>query len=119
MRPFKSFLAAEMEDYLRYRRKSLGYKKGPVRSHLLTFDDYLRKTEADRHFFKPDFFLEMRAALTQETRSINAIFSSIRGFFHFLAGRGYVDHNPLQDIPRLKKTSLCPLFSLPIKSTCC
>ncbi len=113
MRPFKSFLASEMEDYLRYRRKSLGYKKGSVLSHLLTFDDYLRKTEADRHSFTPDFFLEMRAALTQETRSINAIFSSIRGFFHFLAGRGYVDHNPLQDVPRLKKNVVVPFVFSP------
>ena len=113
MRPFKSFLASEMEDYLQYRSKSLGYKKGPVRSHLLTFDDYLVKTETDRHSFTPDFFLEMRAELTQETRSINAIFSSIRGFFHFLAGRGYVDHNPLLDIPRLKKNVIVPFVFFP------
>ena len=107
MRPFKSFLASEMEDYLQYR-KSLGYKTMPAHSYLLTFDDYLVKTEADWHSFSPSFFLGMRAGLTMETRGINAIFSLIRGFFHFLVGRGYVDHNPLRDIPRLKKNVVVP-----------
>ena len=86
MRPFKSFLASKIEHYLQYRIKSLGYKEMPSRYHLLKFDDYLRKTEAGWHSFTPSFFLEMRAGLTLEARGINAIFSSIRGFFHFLAG---------------------------------
>ena len=112
MRPFKSFLASLMEDYLQYR-KSLGYKTMPGKSYLLKFDDYLRKTEAGWHSFTPSFFLEMRAGLTMEARGINAIFSSIRGFFHFLAGRGYVDHNPLRDIPRLKKNVVVPFVFSP------
>jgi len=112
MRPFKSFLASEMEDYLQYR-KSLGYKTMPGHSYLLTFDDYLVKTEADWHSFTPSFFLGMRVGLTMETRGINAIFSLIRGFFHFLVGRGYVDHNPLQDIPRLKKNVIVPFVFSP------
>ena len=112
MRPFKSFLASEMEDYLQYR-KSLGYKTMPAYSYLLTFDEYLVKTEADWHSFTPSFFLGMRAGLTMETRGINAIFSLIRGFFHFLVGRGYVDHNPLRDIPRLKKNVIVPFVFSP------
>jgi len=112
MRPFKSFLASEMEDYLQYRN-SLGYKTMPGHSYLLTFDDYLVKTKADWHFFSPSFFLGMRAELTMETRGINAIFSLIRGFFYFLVGRGYVDHNPLQDIPRLKKNVIVPFVFSP------
>jgi len=112
MRPFKSFLASEIETYVQYR-KSLGYKTMPAKSYLLTFDDYLAKTEADWHSFTPDFFLEMRAGLTMETRGINAIFSSIRGLFHFLVGRGYVDHNPLRDIPRLKKNVIVPFVFSP------
>ena len=113
MRPFKSFLVSEIEHYLQYRIKSLGYKEMPARYHLLVFDDYLQKTEAGWHSFTPSFFLEMRARLTLETRSINAIFSSIRGFFHFLAGRGHVDHNPLRDIPRLKKNVVVPFVFSP------
>ena len=112
MRPFKSFLASEIEAYVQYR-KSLGYKTMPAKSHLLTLDDYLRKTDADWDSFKPAFFLEMRAGLTMETRSINGIFSSIRGFFHFLVGRGYVDHNPLRDIPKLKKNVIVPFVFSP------
>ena len=112
MRPFKSFLASEIEDYLQYR-KSLGYKTLPARSYLLTFDDYLAKTEADWHSFTPSFFLKMRTGLTMEARGINAIFSLIRGFFHFLVGRGYVDHNPLRDIPRIKKNVVVPFVFSP------
>ena len=112
MRPFKSFLAAEMEAYLQYR-ESLGYKAMPAHSHLLTFDDYLAKTEADRHSFAPSFFLQMRAELKTEARTTNAVFSSIRGFFRFLAGRGYVDHNPLCDIPPLKENTIVPFVFSP------
>jgi len=112
MRPFKSFLAAEMEAYLQYR-KSLGYKAMPAHSHLLAFDDYLVKTEADRHPFTPSFFLEMRAELKNEARTINGIFCSIRGFFHYLAGRGNVNHNPLRDIPPLKENAIVPFVFSP------
>lgn len=112
MRPFKSFLADEMEAYLQYR-KSIGYKRMPGHSYLLVFDDYLLKTKADRHSFTPSFFLEMRAELKIEARSINALFSSIRGFFGFLAGRGYLDHNPLKDIPPLKENAIVPFVFSP------
>jgi integrase/recombinase XerD len=112
MRPFESFLAAEMEAYLHYR-KSLGYGIMPAKSHLLTLDDYLANTEVDWGSFKPAFFLEMRSKLTMEARSINSIFSSIRGFFHFLAGRGYLDHNPLRDIPPLKENVIVPFVFSP------
>jgi len=112
MRPFKSFLAGEMEAYLQYR-KSLGYKAMPAHSHLLAFDDYLAKTEAGRHSLMPSFFLEMRAELKNEARTINGIFCSIRGFFHYLAGRGYVDRNPLSDIPPLKENAIVPFVFSP------
>lgn len=45
MRPFKSFLADQMEAYVQHR-KSLGYKTMPARSHLLKLDDYILKTGA-------------------------------------------------------------------------
>ena len=112
MRPFESFLAPEIEAYVQHR-KSLGYKTMPAKSHLLTLDDYLTKTKADWDNFKLAFFLEMRAGLTLETRSINGMFCSIRGLFHFLVGRGYVDHNPLRDIPKLKENVIVPFVFSP------
>ena len=113
MRPFKSFLASEIEDYLQYR-KSLGYKTLPARSYLLTFDDYLAKTEADWHSFTPSFFLKMRTGLTMEARGYQRHFFLDSGaFFHFLVGRGYVDHNPLRDIPRIKKNVVVPFVFSP------
>ncbi|MBC8392750.1 MAG: tyrosine-type recombinase/integrase [Deltaproteobacteria bacterium] len=112
MKPFESFLATEIEAYLNYR-KSLGYEIMPAKSHLLTFDGYLAKTEADWDSLKPAFFLEMRVRLTMEARSINSVFSSIRGLFRFLAGRGYLAHNPLSDIPPLKENVIVPFVFSP------
>ena len=41
------------------------------------------------------------------------MFCSIRGLFHFLVGRGYVDHNPLRDIPKLKENVIVPFVFSP------
>ena len=76
MKPFESFLAAQLEEYLSYR-KSLGYLIMPARSHLLTFDRYLREIGADWDIFQPAFFLEMRARVSVESRTVNAILSSV------------------------------------------
>ena len=102
----------KLKAYVQYR-KSLGYKTMPAKSHLVSLDDYLKKTEACLGNLEPAFFLEMRAGLTLETRSINGMFCSIRGFFHFLVGRGYVEHNPLQDIPKLKENVIVPFVFSP------
>lgn len=55
----------------------------------------------------------MRADLKNEARSINLIFCSIRGFFRYLVGRGYVGHNPLRDIPPLKENAIVPFVFPP------
>ncbi|MBW1799055.1 MAG: hypothetical protein JRJ21_11865 [Deltaproteobacteria bacterium] len=117
MKNFESFLAPQLQEYLLYRQ-NLGYSIRVSRAYLLIFDQYLRKTNADWGSLQPFFFLEMRANLDMESRSVNRVFSSVRVFFHFLLRREQVRENPLQDIPPLKENgrqSSC--FKLFVKGT--
>jgi integrase/recombinase XerD len=112
MKPFESFLASQLNAYLAYR-ESLGYTCLPSRAHLLIFDRYLRQTGADWNSLQPAFFLEMRARLTMESRSVNRVLSSARVFFYFLVRRGEMAHNPLRDIPPLKENTIVPFVFSP------
>ncbi|MBW1824042.1 MAG: tyrosine-type recombinase/integrase [Deltaproteobacteria bacterium] len=112
MKNFESFLAPQLDEYLAYR-KSLGFRIDITRHRLLIFDQYLRRTNAEWDSFQPFFFLEMRAHLDNESRSINRIISSIRVFFKFLLRREYVTENPLQDIPPLKENNIVPFVFSP------
>jgi len=112
MKNFESFLASQLNEYLSYRQ-SLGYSTKVSRSHLLVFDRYLRQTNADWGSLQPFFFLEMRANLQMEPRSLNRVLSSVRVFFNFLLRREYVRENPLRDIPPLKENRIIPFVHLP------
>jgi len=111
MKPFESFLAPEIEKYLRYR-KSLGFAPHPTTSHLKTFDRYLARRKPEPTLLPPSFFLELRADLPLESRSVNSILSTVRGFFRYLVRQGVYGANPVEDIPRLPKNEIIPfLFS--------
>jgi site-specific recombinase XerD len=112
MKNFESFLAPQLDAYLDYRQ-SLGYRIDITRYHLQVFDQYLRKANADWDCLHPFFFLEMRAHLKSESRSINRVISSVRVFFQFLLRREYVTENPLEDIPPLKENSIIPYVFSP------
>ncbi len=112
MKNFESFLAPQLNDYLAYRQ-SLGYSAKVTRAHLLVFDRYLRKTNADWDSLQPFYFLEMRANVELEARSVNSLLSSVRVFFNFLLRREYVTENPLQDIPPLKENAIIPFVLAP------
>ncbi|MGD9161900.1 MAG: tyrosine-type recombinase/integrase [Desulfobacteraceae bacterium] len=116
MKNFESFLAPLFNEYLTYRN-SLGYKIKITKFHLMIFDQYLRKTNADLGSLKPFFFLEMSANIEMEPRSINRMISTVRVFFQFLLRRGLVEHNPLRDIPFLKENSINP-FVFSHEQTC-
>jgi len=107
MKTFDSFLSHQLNEYLVYR-KSLGYSTKVSRFHLLVFDRYLLQTNAQWDTLTPFYFLEMRANLDMEPRSVNRVFSSIRVFFNFLLRREYVKDNPLQDVPPLRENSIIP-----------
>jgi len=112
MKNFESFLAPQLDEYLSYRQ-TLGYSIKVSRDYLLVFDRYLRQTNAQWDTLTPFYFLEMRANLEMESRSVNRVFSTVRGFFHFLLRQEYVRENPLQDIPPLKENSIIPFVFSP------
>ena len=112
MKNFESFLAPQLNEFIAYRQ-DLGYNTKLSRAHLLVFDRYLRKTNADWHSLQPFYFLEMRANLEMEPSSINRLFSSVRVFFNFLLRREEVTENPLQDIPPLKENTIIPFVLSP------
>ncbi len=114
MKNFESFLAPQLDEYLDYRQ-GLGYRTDITRHRLQIFDQYLKKTNAEWNTLQPFFFLEMRANLDNESRSINRIISSIRVFFKFLLRREYVTENPLQDIPPLKENNIVPFVFSPVQ----
>jgi integrase len=107
MKNFESVLAPQLDEYLVYR-KNMGYNVRATRSQLLIFDQYLKRTNAEFASLTPFFFLEMRANLEMEARSINMVITTVRVFFQFLVRREYVDQNPLRDIPYLKENSIIP-----------
>lgn len=112
MKPFESFLADQLNEYLTYRQ-GLGYTLMPTRAYLLTFDRYLKQTQADWTSFEPTFFLEMTARLTMDSRSVNGIVSALRMFFRFLVRRDYLEENPVRDIPPLKENTIVPFIFSP------
>jgi site-specific recombinase XerD len=112
MKPFESFLAAQLNEYLAYRQ-GLGYTLMPTRAQLLAFDRYLIKTQADWTSFESAFFLEMTARLDTESRTVNRIVSTVRGFFRFLARCGYIVENPLKHIPPVKENTIVPFVFSP------
>ena len=109
MKPFKSFLAQEIEKYLNYRQ-DLGFAPHPTSSHLKTFDRYLAIRKPEPTLLPPSFFLKLRADLALESRSINSIVSTVRGLFRYLVRQGVYQANPLEDIPRLPKNEIIPFL---------
>jgi integrase/recombinase XerD len=112
MKPFESFLAPHLNDYLRYR-EGLGYALRPCYDHLRIFDRYLHQSGADLGSLHPSFFLHMRSNLAMEATSVNHVLSVTRGFFRFLVRRGIFEKNPLLDIPPLKEEIVVPFIFSP------
>ena len=112
MKPFESFLAPQIQEFITYRQ-NLGYQIRRSRSHLKTFDRYLKEQNIEKRFLSPSFFLQLRSDLKIEPRSVNAIISSLRVFFQFLIRKGIYVQNPLQDIPELPENDNIPFIFSP------
>ena len=111
MKPFESFLSPQLDEFIAYR-ENLGYETKRRRDHLLAFDRYLKDKGADWRSFEPSFFLRMRTELQKRPSHTNQILMTARVFFRFLIRLGYVEENPLQDVPLLKEKATIPfLFS--------
>ena len=109
MNVFNSFLAKQLADYVAYRR-SLGFSTKPLRSYLKTFDRYLAKREKEPGLLRPSFFLELRADLNLEARTVNRVLSTVRMFFGYLVRCGDYATNPVKDIPLLPKNEIIPFI---------
>ncbi len=107
MKPFESFLAPHLDDYMAYRI-GLGDAPKTLHSRLLVFDRYLRKQNVTMDQLQPSFFLQLRAQITAHPTSVNDILTCVRGFFRFLVRKGLLDQNPVKDIPRLAKRHSVP-----------
>jgi integrase/recombinase XerD len=112
MKPFESFLAQELEEYVAYR-KNLGYAKDALRTSLTAFDRYLKEHNADWDVMQPSFFLQLRATISNHPNTANRVLSAIRSFFDFLMRKGMYDHNPVQDIPPLPQKHFIPFVFSP------
>ncbi|HIJ20887.1 MAG TPA: tyrosine-type recombinase/integrase [Deltaproteobacteria bacterium] len=112
MKPFESFLAPKLNEFLMYRQ-SLGYSLDTIRYHLRLFDRYVMEKNAGWHSFEPSFFLEMRSHIKLEKTAVNANIWAVRNFFQFLIRQGHMKENPLQDIPLLKKNTIVPFVFSP------
>ena len=112
MKHFENFLAPKLEEFFAYR-ENLGYATKGYRSYLHMFDRHLKETKAEWNSLHPGFFLEMRAHLNMEARSVNRIISTVRVLFQFFVRREYCTDNPLKDIPLLKENIIIPYVFLP------
>ena len=114
MKPFESFLAGHIQQFITYR-KSLGYQISSSRSYLKTFDRYLKDNRIEPGLLPPAFFLRLRSDLKIEPRSVNTVLSTLRLFFQFLVRKGIYVQNPLQDIPELAEKDIVPFIFSPMQ----
>jgi len=115
MKPFESFLSPQIQAFIDYRQ-NLGYQISHSRSHLKTFDRYLKEQKIKKSLLTPSFFLQLRSDLKIEPRSVNGIISSLRVFFQFLNRKGIYAQNPLQDIPELPENDNIPFIFSPLQT---
>jgi site-specific recombinase XerD len=115
MKNFKSFMASQLKDYAAYR-SALGYAKKNIKPSLLAFDRYLIQHAASWDQLQPVFFLQLRAKIADNPKTVNNILSAIRSFFQFLVRQGICAQNPLKDIPPLPKRYSVPFVFSPAQT---
>jgi site-specific recombinase XerD len=109
MNAFNSYLSKQLDEFVAYRQ-SLGFATKTVYSHLRTFDRYLAKREKEPVLLTPSFFLELRADLNVEARTIDQVLSTVRALFGYLVRCGDYASNPVKDIPLLPKNEIIPFI---------
>jgi integrase/recombinase XerD len=112
MKPFKSFLAQQMEAFVAYRR-GLGYDPKNIRMLLLTFDRYLSQQPDPSVVWQPAFYLKLRKDLEIAPSSVNSVLYAARCFFEYLRRKEDLRINPLQDVPPLPQQAFIPFVFSP------
>ena len=112
MKPFKSSLAQQMEEYVSYRL-SLGYTDRNLRGQLRGFDQYVCDKEAGPDDLRPPFFLDFKKSLKKKPQTFNAILLAMRGFFNYLVRRQIIDENPVIDICSYTPNAFIPFIFSP------
>ncbi len=112
MKPFKSFFASRLEEYIVYR-ESLGFCIKSLRSGLRPFDRYVSANAVDPIVLRPSFILSFRTDLKGAPGTKNAILSATRGFFKYLVRLGCYEKNPIRDIPPFKENAYMPFIFSP------
>jgi integrase len=115
MKNFESFLAKQLQQYVRYRQ-NLGYAEERIRYALFVLDKYLQQQNATWDLMQPLFFLEMREKINKNPQTVNKILCALRGFFQFLVRQHYCSENPLQDVPPLPQRYFIPFVFCPIET---
>jgi len=105
-------MASHLQDYAAYRR-ALGYAKKGIKPSLLAFDRYLIEQSASWDQLQPVFFLQLRAKIADNPKTVNNILMAVRSFFQFLVRQGICAQNPLKDIPPLSKRYFVPFVFSP------
>ena len=108
-------MASQLQDYAAYRR-ALGYAKKGIKPSLLAFDRYLIEQSASWDQLQPVFFLQLRAKIADNPKTVNNILMAIRSFFQFLVRQGICAQNPLKDIPPLPKRYFVPFVFSPAQT---
>lgn len=112
MKPFESFLAPRLEEFIAYR-KGLGYKEKPLRQTLGYIDRYLVHKKMEQLELHPSFFLKFRESLKLNPRTVNDIMSSVNSLSQYFLRMEYFNKNPLSDIPSLKEFRFIPFVFSP------
>ena len=112
MKRFKSFLAEQMEDFIKYRLQ-LGYSDSMMVYCLQLLDRHVVEKKVTWASFNPLFFIRFRAALDHENRSINTCFRMIKIFLNYLIRKDLILENPLQEIAELQENQFIPFIFSP------
>ena len=112
MKTFKSFLAIHLEDFIQYRRE-MGYVNKSLSSKLKIFDRYVLEKAQSLRDLNPSFFLDFRENIPGRPSSVNNVVLTVRNFFAYLHRYGYVDYNPLQELPAKTENAFIPFIFSP------
>jgi len=112
MKPFESFLAPALEEFVAWR-ENMALKNRNFRTYLRYFDHYVLETGAEWNDLTPGFFLEYQRNVTGQNRNVNMNLSAVHGFFKYLVRKELIAVNPLQDIPARPENRFIPFIFSP------